>query len=111
MSAQHTPGPWKSGKGLTSIYRERQKDFDTKEFHLVAIVTRNEDYMPNEQSDANARLIASAPDLLAGLRQTAFALESVLMLAGGSLRPMAVEELGKYLAQAKAAIAKAEGSK
>jgi hypothetical protein len=49
-----------------------------------------------------------APDVMTALRNTTFALESVLMLAAGNFRPAAVVELTRYLNSAKAAIAQAE---
>ncbi len=35
---------------------------------MLCFIVRNEDYFPVEESDANARLIAAAPELLAALR-------------------------------------------
>lgn len=48
---------------------------------------------------------------LAALRQTVFALESVLMLAGSRLPPASVSELVRYVESGKAAIERAEGAK
>lgn len=56
------------------------------------------------------RLADAAPCTLAALKETAFALESVLMLSGSKLSPAAVQELAKYLDQARAALAKATGA-
>ena len=57
MSAQHTPGPWKT----VSVYA----DFEvrTAEDALVAVVTP-----VRCESTENARLIAAAPDLLAACK-------------------------------------------
>lgn len=56
MSAQHTPGPWKT----VSVYA----DFEvrTAEDALVAVVTP-----VRCESTENARLIAAAPEMLAAL--------------------------------------------
>jgi len=35
---------------------------------MLCFIVRNEDYFPVEESDANARLIAAAPELLAALQ-------------------------------------------
>jgi hypothetical protein len=61
------------------------------------------------ESDANATLLVNAPQTLAALRQTVFALESVLMLAGSQFQPAAVQELAKYVQLGKRQIAAAEG--
>lgn len=66
---KHTPGPWmtqRSHSGRT-IYAETQRDFEIKETRILAFMVRNEAQFPVEQSDANARLIAAAPELLAAL--------------------------------------------
>ena len=91
----HTPGPWKvapelTGKGDVSHYIF-EDEADPAEL-LASIHYVNE-------SEANAALIASAPDLLAALRR----LESAVTTS----------QSGAYLdvvcAEARAAIARAEG--
>jgi len=66
---KHTPGPWETARSHSgrNIYKQTQRDFDTKETRMLAFLVRNEDYFPVEESDANARLMASAPELLAAL--------------------------------------------
>lgn len=60
MSAKHTAGPWraaKGGGGTMSILRVQGDE-------LVAYIPHG---WPKAQREANARLIAAAPDLLAAL--------------------------------------------
>tara|TARA_R110000824_G_scaffold388022_1_gene583448 strand:+ start:589 stop:768 length:180 start_codon:yes stop_codon:yes gene_type:complete len=49
--------------------------------------------------------------LLGTLKQTAFALETVINLQGNALGEVAVKELGLYLAGAKRAIERAESER
>jgi len=62
QTAQHTPGTWsidlaKNNTHLTSVYHGDERPFLERPWN-VAICT-------GPQSESNARLIASAPDLLA----------------------------------------------
>ena len=65
MEAKHTPGPWKFGKELTARSGEWLVSFDagSKGRGIAIAETRTG---PGSE-EANARLIASAPDLLAAL--------------------------------------------
>ena len=62
--SKHTPGPWKfSGTaGLETVRTEESR-------HFVAwpTVTRDGQRMPSDEVEANARLIAAAPEMLAAL--------------------------------------------
>lgn len=62
----HTLGPWQTKRSHSGrvIYKETQRDFETKQTRMLAFMVRNEDLFPVEESDANAYLIAAAPDLL-----------------------------------------------
>ena len=63
----HTPGPWVASEGHpTDVWHV---DSDARQFSIV--VSRHEaDYnMPVEEVQANARLIAAAPELLAALQR------------------------------------------
>lgn len=114
MTTKHTPGPWYVGSGT----------YECRNIYSVASVTDDEGftYQPivaNAEDDgincwdANARLIAAAPDLLKALQwyeakavqmgRAAINQDSKLMLA--LMKEIAVE----YGAQARAAIAKATG--
>jgi hypothetical protein len=56
-TTKHTPGPWSvDGEGIKAIVRDAN-------MMIVAIRHR----MPGDAHEANARLIAAAPDLLAAL--------------------------------------------
>ena len=95
MSAKHTPGPWSFGYGVTTEYGEVfGVGVTTKpDWTVVCAVSRPGDV--NAIDEANARLIAAAPDLLEFAR-------SVVRYAGSSG--------DDYLAdKARAAIAKAIG--
>lgn len=86
---QHTPGPWVVFAG-TIIQ-------DEKERTIVALDESHACGLDFYEIRSNARLIAAAPELLASLREMCAALEDT---NSGAYRT---------LADAKAAIAKAEG--
>ena len=69
----HTPGPWQTARRHAGrdIFKEERRDFETKEVKFLAFMVRNEDYLPVEESDANARLMTAAPDMLAALDRAA----------------------------------------
>lgn len=72
----HTPGPWKASGTKALGYSEVvAPGSDFHQGHLVAIINTRygvrygvTERMPREQTDANARLIAAAPDLLEACR-------------------------------------------
>jgi len=100
----HTPGPWKlthlDGKwsvwGLGSVVAQTQTT-------LPMIDTRNGAPTNEETAEANARLIASAPDLLAALKAIALPWAAECD-ARGERHPMPLQ-------RAIAAIAAAKGVK
>lgn len=55
----HTPGPWQIGR---IIWESAPEILDEKQ-NLVATVPRAQ-YVDNAEAQANARIIAAAPDLL-----------------------------------------------
>ena len=63
MSAQHTPGPWKAIHNL--IYRERFSSPVEGMTSIARVHLRPRARVLNATEEANARLIAAAPDLLA----------------------------------------------
>jgi hypothetical protein len=72
MSAQHTPGPWEV---RTAGHGSKSGDFTVDEFYVwtaahddIALCADVVDSM-GHPSEANARLIAAAPDGLAAARQ------------------------------------------
>ncbi len=96
MSAHHTPGPWRAvvaAKGRRRAFGLYGNDNGVTAQRIGSIDDTNE-------ADANARLIAAAPDLLACLKE-----------AVESFAPMDIGEPGEGdpIASWKAAIAKAEG--
>jgi len=90
MSTEHTPGPWWATQGCTGTWyvstrRDRQPEDAPPSPYGAAITCAVGDHTETRTSgneEANARLIAAAPDLLAALRSATFALESAVMLAG-----------------------------
>ena len=114
MTTKHTPGPWYVGTGTyecRNIYSAAALT-DDEGFTYQPLVANAEDDGINCW-DANARLIAAAPELLKALQwyegkavqmgRAAIHQDSKLMLA--LMKEIAVE----YGAQARAAIAKATG--
>lgn len=114
MTTKHTPGPWYVGSGTyegRNIYSTASVT-DGEGFTYQPVVATAED---DEVAcwDANARLIAAAPDLLEALQwyeakavqmgRAAIHQDSKLMLA--LMKEIAVE----YGAKARAAIARATG--
>ena len=97
MNTQHTPGPWEVGAAPTSVYAPVTPD------SYVYIASASSRGSNDEETDqANARLIAAAPELLAALRA----------LVKQHDRPHGFDDSGWYIEQleaARAAIAQAEG--
>ena len=102
---QHTPGPWTVG-GKVGLYCDDVQITANKEPVAIAIPRRSYCIMalarrPPEELAANARLIASAPELLN------------LLTAAGRLEELTGENLAVYArtfaALSRAAIARATG--
>jgi hypothetical protein len=98
MKTQHTPGPWKFGsKTDGDLYKRNIAGVDG--YHVAAVSSRDD-----HEVDANARLIAAAPDLLEALQDLFDAdMEHVLMGDGK-------DDQIEAIAKARAAIAKATGA-
>ena len=100
--AAHTPGPWRVG--------EKRHDYAD----IVIRVIRNRENHPvtmtcyagytRRTGDANARLVAAAPELLAALEQTITRFERCMVQAGSD--PTYAHEATR---DARSAIAKARG--
>lgn len=86
---QHTPGPWELVK--------QEDDFEIK--HKVYFIGSVYDFNQFPENEANARLIAAAPDLLEALE---YMIEEA---TSGQFSNPSEEEIQK----ARAAIAKAKG--
>ncbi len=109
--SKHTPGKWVARRHQNAAYGARHGG----RFVIIAESPGEVDFFVAEQrhpmatgesesqSEANARLIAAAPDLLTSLVECVRMLEAVRYTAGLGKHQM--ERLGR----AKAAIAKAEG--
>jgi hypothetical protein len=98
MSDKHTPGPWHAD-GL-EIWATKAVRFNltTVGTPMIAAVCAHADMEGGSPANANARLIAAAPDLLESLQEIVAAADG----AGWS-------QLDATLAKARAAIAKATG--
>ena len=99
--SKHTPGPWYIGKDTGDqnrhIYAEQMVcSDDGEEWHPLIACTDDDEQLIDWQ--ANARLIAAAPDLLAALQQC----------VEHGIFPSAVEHVR---AAARAVIAKATGDR
>lgn len=90
MNTEHTKGPW--------IYGADSDEVITKNAALICDIAPSRESVSDEEADANARLIAAAPELLA-------ALQKLLENAGDCLEV----EAPSSLCDARAAIAKATG--
>lgn len=96
MEKTHTPGPWTRAKrqGGIAIEHREEKPYGWAQSEVALVYPLA---MPDRKTgDANARLIAAAPDLLA-------ALENLMPLWSSGIDEPWVE-------QARAAIAKAKGN-
>lgn len=64
MSVRHTPGPWALAEGSWEI--EARVDPENSETYYAPVAVIDVDWS-SEIVEANARLIAAAPDMLAAL--------------------------------------------
>jgi hypothetical protein len=128
---KHTPGPWTAQQDCrsyrnTGIFDGNNPDAQGNQnawaiygHTRIAILTEAETWLPQQQVDANARLIAAAPELLEELRNcvrhNADILDNCLFPAHGlkaNLTPeqsLWREKIKKWNTEARAAIAKATG--
>jgi hypothetical protein len=96
MTTKHTPGPWvarQSAHGPIDIFDSQERD----------VVTVYGGGVPSEHKQANARLIAAAPELLDALKAMDAAICEGFETQAGRMAGR------KALIAARAAIAKAEG--
>ena len=105
---RHTPGPWHvgAGNGEGSIFAENGRtrlEIGGTTLHPIAQMGRGWD---EEEDEANARLVAAAPELLEALRWFADELPSIIRTHCPLGIPMSVSKAHDI---ACAAIAKAEG--
>ena len=119
MSTQHTPGPWSHSKGGKVVSANGW--LLASAWHVAKMPDANDDRLDGEswldararqqperdrieaEMDANARLIAAAPEMLSALRK------AVVMLAGVCVHSPELSPHETYEA-VSAAIAKATGA-
>jgi hypothetical protein len=95
----HTPGPWRASEGWPSDLWN--VDMPGRKWSLL-VARHDEDFdMPVEEVQANAHLIAAAPELLAACREMAEIIHSMSESGAG----VAAGAAAPYMA----VIAKAEG--
>lgn len=105
-AAQHTPGPWHWDGNPCNYDKEQEAPW---------LVDASDSFPPilggtiTCQLDADARLIAAAPELLKTLSKTLKTIEEAL--AYGYLPAGTEQELETQAAEIRAAIAKATGEK
>ncbi len=104
MSAAHTPGPWSLSASFDRVERRVTHGDNPPLVWGIAsgINSAHPDYMPRDEQIANARLIASAPELLDALERISTAYDETLR------HPIAAPLL-QAIYGARAAIAKAKG--
>ena len=98
MSAQHTPGPWVVGnldKNDQRLVRGEHFEIATCWHHCVGSIEK--------EMEANARLIAAAPELLEALEQVLIEYDEV------DLADHEPQSFTSAINEARAAIAKAKG--
>lgn len=100
MTDKHTPGPW-------SVYRNNVKE-KYGACHDNIFIKKGNDIICElfSENDANARLIAAAPDLLAVLEHIAGHADMARTCANDAGR---IKSLENIINSARAAIAKARG--
>lgn len=96
-NAQHTPGPWSLGPSTKTLIRIMS---DSPILPRVADAVNG-----TSESEANARLIAAAPELLKILER----IESIEGEIRINLNPGVHDDHDELIADVRAAIAKAKG--
>lgn len=109
MKAKHTPMPW------TTIRCEDGMEVLTHDAESICVVKHYGDPYDSKREEANARLIAAAPELLDALKDAAdqlfrLALADAHRWTGDANRTKALEHANKVCAPARAVIAKATGN-
>jgi len=104
MTMQHTPGPWFHKRDSYNEYGATVAHLIETEYEdVVATVSyRERDPRLNRHGEADAALIAAAPELLA-------ALKGLIEYAAREIGMDPAEAVGGYFKPARDAIAKAEG--
>ena len=112
--SQHTPGPWftdSDGDGKPFGIFTSTHDADGPDDDMCEVYGGNDD--DDTTREANARLVASAPDLLAACEADAHWIENLLcdINAGRPLRAHSISEgITSRLASLRSALTKAKGT-
>lgn len=104
MKAQHTPGPWFVTKFTDGIYGITFEDGGDLRVELIGTIGTN------ENQEANARLIAAAPELLEACQYIAYASEGIETIDLGNEEELQITITGQALKDLKEAIKKALGA-
>ena len=104
----HTPGPWVATEMQSPEFGHRLQ-INNKDGYYVAEIDLRPASGPRADIDANASLIAAAPELLEALRHAETALIVTAGLTDESGTKIIKDGYGYELKQIRAAIAKAEG--
>lgn len=79
MTAKHTPGPWTvedpMGPDILSIVEAGKRSYEWRFIATVSLDDDEDDDIPRREAEANAILLAEAPNLLAALAPFAAAAE------------------------------------
>lgn len=98
IDTKHTPGPWSSDHEYEETWDTQTNIYVGVKNILIAQVCETDGNISNEEFEANARLIAAAPDLLEALKRIEF-----MCAAPPDFSDATMQEI------ARAAIAKATG--
>lgn len=98
----HTPGPWRVWEAGKESWEICEPSNPNRQSHFANVRVGN---MWGEEGKANARLIASAPELLEALKDLVSAEEQYVEDAKAQLD----DPISDAVESARAAIAKAEG--
>ena len=108
-AAQHTPGPWAYADAAWGATNTACTVYGAAQLSQPVA-----DVLKTANAQANVRLIAAAPDLLAALVEAIEDSEEVLAARVASLgenyRPLTLKAMREDIAKGRAAIAKATGS-
>ena len=105
--SKHMPGPWHWGKDFNGLFS------NDPEKNILSFAKYEGMWLSfGESMEANARLIAAAPDLLAALRNLEVSANTVdfCYTRHPDNFAVALRDLREYAEAARAAIAKAEGT-
>lgn len=109
MEVKHTPGPWKANGAEVWGTHAIRFSLTTGGTPMIATVCKHEDAERAFPYDANARLIAAAPDLLESAIQILHNFPTDCDLIEAGWGPLEIEQAMQAHDNARAVIAKATG--